>query len=309
MTVRIAGTLAAVPVQQPAGNPGKGQLAGVLVFYLVQAPRTGGASADRQNLARPLAIAVHLRDQRIETVEARLGAQIFDQRHRKMLAIEIGIEIEDMHFQVRKILAEHRPHAEAGDALVAAAIGAGSETWAMEPLVSSGPRSGLPHMTWRRRILEQGDGLFIEMAASHARYHAGLMRSVWLGTPPDAAQTMMACAEEALAAALAECRPGRHCSAPHEAAQAVIDAAGHSAAFRKRIGYSMGVAFAPDWGEGNILSLFTGVTREMEMGMVFHLPATLREYGQFTVGVSETVIITETGCETLSTLPRAMTIA
>lgn len=191
-------------------------------------------------------------------------------------------------------------------AMMSAAIAAGSEVMAMEPLVSSGPRSGLPHMTWRRRELAEGDGIFLELAGSHARYHAALMRSVWIGQPPALALSMMDCAQEALAAALEECRPGNSCAVPHRAAQAVIDRAGHTAAFRKRIGYSMGVAFAPDWGEGAILSLFEGVGRIIEPGMVFHLPATLRDYGRFTVGVSETVIITETGAETLSSLPRQM---
>ncbi|WP_414973787.1 hypothetical protein [Cereibacter sphaeroides] len=88
----------------------------------------------------------------------------------------------------------------------------------------------------------------------------------------------------------------------------MIDAAGYTAAFRKRIGYSMGAAFAPDWGEGAILSLFTGVDRLLEPGMVFHLPATLRSYGDYTVGASETVILTETGIEVLSTLPRQMRV-
>jgi Xaa-Pro dipeptidase len=190
-------------------------------------------------------------------------------------------------------------------AMMAAAIAAGSEVMAMEPLVSSGPRSGLAHMTWRRRVLAEGDAVFLEMAASQARYHAALMRSVWIGTPPARALAMMDCATEALAAALEKCRAGLPCSAPHLAAQAVIDSAGMTAAFRKRIGYSMGIAFAPDWGEGVILSLFEGVERIIEPGMVFHLPATLRDYGVFTVGASETVIITPDGpCEVLSRLPR-----
>ncbi|MDN5786441.1 Xaa-Pro peptidase family protein [Pseudorhodobacter sp.] len=194
-------------------------------------------------------------------------------------------------------------------AMMSAAIVAGSEAMAMEPLVSSGPRSGLPHMTWRRRMLEQGDGVFLEMAASQSRYHAALMRSVWIGKPPARAQAMMDCATDALAAALERCRAGLPCAAPHLAAQAVIDRAGLSAAFRKRIGYSMGIAFAPDWGEGAILSLFEGVERIMEPGMVFHLPATLRDYGAFTVGASETVIITGDGpCEVLSTLPREICV-
>lgn len=193
-------------------------------------------------------------------------------------------------------------------AMLAAATAAGSEAMAMEPLVSSGPRSGLPHMTWRRRRLESGDAVFLELAGSHARYHAALMRSVWIGPPPAEAQRMMDCALRALDAALGAIRPGHPCAAPHAAAQAVIDAAGYGPAFRKRIGYSMGVAFAPDWGEGALLSLFTGQDRPIEPGMVFHLPATLRRYGAWTVGASETVIVTADGVEPLSDLPRTLSV-
>ncbi|MET0596996.1 MAG: Xaa-Pro peptidase family protein [Mesorhizobium sp.] len=193
-------------------------------------------------------------------------------------------------------------------AMLGEATRAGSEAMAMEPLVSSGPRSGLPHMTWRRRRLEAGDPIFLELAGSHARYHAALMRSAWIGPPPAEARHMMDCALRALDAAIEAIRPGAPCSAPHEVAQRVIDAAGYTAAFRKRIGYSMGIAFAPDWGEGALLSLFTGVERPIEPGMVFHLPATLRSYGVWTVGASETVVVTPTGAEPLSSLPRDCSI-
>lgn len=193
-------------------------------------------------------------------------------------------------------------------AMLSAATAAGSEAMAMEPLVSSGPRSGLPHMTWRRRRLETGDAVFLELSASHARYHAALMRTVWIDAPPAEARRMMDCALRALDAALAAIRPGVTCAAPHRAAQAAIDAAGYTAAFRKRIGYSMGIAFAPDWGEGAVLSLFEGVTTLMEPGMVFHLPATLRSYGNFTVGASETIIVTENGAEPLSSIARNISI-
>ena len=57
----------------------------------------------------------------------------------------------------------------------------------------------------------------------------------------------------------------------------------------------MGISFAPDWGEGNILSLFRGVDVPLEPGMVFHVPITLREYNKWTVAVSETVMVTEKG--------------
>lgn len=193
-------------------------------------------------------------------------------------------------------------------AMMAGAIRSGSEAMAMEPLVSSGPRSGVPHATWRRRLMQPGDPVFLELAASHDRYHAALMRSLWLGRPPAQAQAMMDVALRALDAALAAMQPGHPCSDAHDAAQTVIHAAGLTQAFRKRIGYSMGAAFAPDWGEGAILSLFTGINRPLEPGMVFHLPATLRVYGEFTVGASETVIVTESGVDVLSDLPRAMVV-
>jgi Xaa-Pro dipeptidase len=37
---------------------------------------------------------------------------------------------------------------------------------------------------------------------------------------------------------------------------------------------------------------------------VFHVPITLRDYARFTVAVSETVAVTETGSRPLSRLPR-----
>jgi Xaa-Pro dipeptidase len=191
-------------------------------------------------------------------------------------------------------------------AMISAAVAAGSEYLGMEPLVSSGPRSGVPHGTWRRRRLEPGDPVFYEMAACHSRYHAALMRSAWFGAPPDEARRMMDTCLAALDAALAKLRPGNTCADVHRACQAVIDRDGYTDAFRKRTGYSIGISFAPDWGEWQVLSLYEGVDTPLQPGMVFHIPPALRIYGRFTVGVSETALVTETGCEPLGTFPRVM---
>ena len=43
--------------------------------------------------------------------------------------------------------------------------------------------------------------------------------------------------------------------------------------------------------------------RPLEAGMVFHFPMTLRVKGEYGVGQSRTVIVTETGAEVLSDLP------
>lgn len=191
-------------------------------------------------------------------------------------------------------------------AMMAASIAAGSEYMAMEPLVSSGPRSGTAHATWRRRRLARGDGVSLAMAACHHRYHAALMRSCWIGKPPAKAVDMMATCLEALDTALEAIRPGVSCEAVHAACQAVIDRRGYRDNYRKRTGYGMGISFAPDWGEGNILSLFSGIRTPLQPGMVLHLPTALRDYGNFTVGASETVVVTEAGSRPLSAVSREL---
>jgi Xaa-Pro dipeptidase len=191
-------------------------------------------------------------------------------------------------------------------AMMGAAISAGSEYVGMEPLVSVGSRTGVPHGTWRRGRLGADEPAFLEMAACHDRYHAALMRSAWVGEMPKEAIDMEKVCQDALAAALDALRPGRPCEAPHLACQAVIDRAGFTENFKKRAGYSIGISFAPDWGEGGILSLYTGVKTELQPGMTFHIPPALRIYGRFTVGVSETVVVTDTGHRVLGSVPRPL---
>jgi Xaa-Pro dipeptidase len=176
----------------------------------------------------------------------------------------------------------------------------------MEPLVSVGRRSGVPHGTWRRGRIGADDPAFLEMAGSHDRYHAALMRSAWIGAMPQRAIDMEKTCQDGLSAALEAIKPGALCEAPHLACQRIIDRAGYTENFKKRVGYSIGIAFAPDWGEGGVLSLYTGVTTELRPGMTFHLPVAMRDFGQFTVGVSETVIVTETGCRPLSAIDRSI---
>ena len=183
-----------------------------------------------------------------------------------------------------------------------AAIKAGSEYVGMEPFVVSGPRSGLPHATWRRRRIRKRDIVVLETAACHHRYHAASFRTVAVGRVPRMARDWYEVCMEAFAAGARMLRPGQTCADVHNAVQAVIDAAGCTEAFRKRSGYSIGISFAPDWGEGNILSLFRGVDVQLEPGMVFHVPITLRDYGRFTVAVSETIEVTSRGPRILSKL-------
>lgn len=185
-------------------------------------------------------------------------------------------------------------------------IKSGSEYLGMEPFVTSGPRGGLMHSTWRRRRIRKGDLVAIETSACYNRYHVALFRTVAVGKVPEFARDWYKICLECLETAIATIKPGLTCGAVHDRVQRIVDRNGVTEHYRKRLGYSIGVSFAPDWGEGNILSLNHGVNVELKPGMTFHMPLCLRDYGRFTVAVSETVRVTDKGCKQFSKLSRAL---
>jgi Xaa-Pro dipeptidase len=68
----------------------------------------------------------------------------------------------------------------------------------------------------------------------------------------------------------------------------------------RRVAYSIGIAFPPGWDEGHIISMNDGERRTLEPGMTFHLITTMRIAGIGAVGCSDTVLVTERSCETLT---------
>jgi len=182
---------------------------------------------------------------------------------------------------------------------------AGSEYMATDPIVTSGPRSGIPHTTYYRRRLQRGDAVLIELGADHERYFAPLMRTATVGSPPDIVRNMTQTCIDALNAAIDRIRPGITSAEAHDACQRVIDERGYTDNFRKRLGYCIGVGFK-SWNNGHIMSLRKNDQRVLKPGMVFHTPPALRIYNEYGVGVSETILVTETGCEALTNFPREL---
>ncbi|MCA9607324.1 MAG: aminopeptidase P family protein, partial [Myxococcales bacterium] len=70
--------------------------------------------------------------------------------------------------------------------ICAAMFEAGSEYPAVLPYVTSGPRCMIGHATWEGRRVEAGDTVFLEVGGCVRRYHAAMMRTAFVGDPPDA---------------------------------------------------------------------------------------------------------------------------
>jgi len=181
-----------------------------------------------------------------------------------------------------------------------AMIRAGSEWPAIAPFVAAGERGAIGHATWRGRRLRRGDPVFLELAGCRRRYHAALLRTVFVGEPDAAARSAFAVVQEAYAAAAEAVRPGVSAGEVDRAARAVIAASPFGAVQASRSGYSMGIASSPDWGEGHILSMKTGEARVLEPNMTFHLLPWVQLPGVGGVGCSETIRVTASGCESLT---------
>ncbi len=193
-------------------------------------------------------------------------------------------------------------------AAMEAMVRAGSEYFPLDPIVTSGYRAGIPHTTFERRILQKGDTVLLEMTGVLGRYVGPLMRAVSLGEPSTGVRRMAGLCLEGLKRAMAAMRPGVTAGEVDEACRRVFEDAGMYESFRKRTGYSVGFAFPPGWNEGHIISLRQGDATVLEPGMVFHVPPALRDYGVSGVGVSETIVITPDGCESLIDFPRELKI-
>lgn len=185
-------------------------------------------------------------------------------------------------------------------------VAAGSEFFSSGPILTSGDKSGIAHTTFKRRVLRRGDAIIIEIGGVWNRYTTALMRTAVVGEASGDIRRMYDACLESLEASLAAIHPGARSEEVQAACQAVIDKHGYEPHFRKRVGYGMGVGFAPGWGEGHIMDLKHHDTRELRAGMVFHVVPALRKHREFGVGVSETVAVTEAGVEILADFSREL---
>jgi Xaa-Pro dipeptidase len=186
---------------------------------------------------------------------------------------------------------------------------AGSEPFSSGPILTSGEKAGIAHTTFHRRMLRRGDAVLIEIGGVWNRYTSPLMRTAAVREAPGEVRRMYDACREALEASLAAIRPGACSQDVQAACQAVIDRHGYEPYFRKRVGYSLGVGFAPGWGEGHIMDLKSHDPRELRPGMVFHVVPAMRRQGEYGVGVSETVAVTETGAEILTQFSRELFVS
>lgn len=196
---------------------------------------------------------------------------------------------------VREGVVDHQI-AQAG---ASAMLGLGSEFMSMQPIVTTGARSGIIHTNHAGHRVETGDVVFTEFGAVRRRYTAPMMRTAVVGrATPEMHEFHRVCID-VLHAVMSAARAGEPIIAAARAGEQAMQAITDRAFFSGVFGYPVGAAFPPSWVAGG--SFITADNPALfEQDMVFHLPICLRKPGEFGMGFSETVRITPGGAERLT---------
>jgi len=171
---------------------------------------------------------------------------------------------------------------------------------ALPATILGGENASAPHIMWSDRRFGASETIALELAGVCRRYAAGLARTLQLGKTPQRVADTAKAVLEGMDAVLQTVKPGVLAEDVEAAWRKVI--ARYGLKKQSRIGYSIGVAYPPDWGEHTI-SLRPGDKTMLAPGNVVHsiLGMWMEGWG---IEVSETILVTETGCETLTKFPR-----
>jgi Xaa-Pro dipeptidase len=192
-----------------------------------------------------------------------------------------------------------RTEKELSSELVVQLLKSGSEPeMPFAPIVSGGPNAANPHASPSERKLQAGDLLVIDWGATYDGYISDLTRTFAVGQVEEEYVKIHRIVQEANAAGRAAAKPGVPCANVDQAARAVIEQAGYGRFFTHRTGHGIGM-------EGHEEPYMRGDNLQvLEPGMAFTVEPGIYLPERNGVRVEDNVVITETGADVLSDMPR-----
>lgn len=166
------------------------------------------------------------------------------------------------------------------------------------PIVAGGPNSANPHAVPTDRPLQEGDLLVIDWGGTYEGYFSDLTRTFAIGAVDPELRTIYETVKEANAAGRAAGKPHVVAGVVDVAARSVIEKAGYGKFFTHRTGHGLGMEAHenPYMFAANKLILLPGMVYTVEPGI--YLP----EKGG--VRIEDNVVVSENGCEILSSYSR-----
>lgn len=179
----------------------------------------------------------------------------------------------------------------------------GASGASFDPIALFGPRSSLPHGMPGKKPLEAGDIVLIDLGCILESYCSDLTRTYVFGTIPGAwFEEIYQVTLTAQLAALDAIKPGASCREVDAVARDIIAGAGYGPYFGHGLGHGVGLEVheAPRLNQHSESILEPGMAVTVEPGI--YIP------GQGGVRIEDLVLVTESGCEVLTTLPKDLKV-
>lgn len=172
-----------------------------------------------------------------------------------------------------------------------------------DPIALFGPRSSLPHGVPGTKPLEYGDIVLLDLGCVRESYCSDLTRTFVFGTIPGTwFEEIYNITLTAQRAALEAIRPGVPCRDVDTIARDIIANAGYGQYFGHGLGHGVGLEIH----EGPRLNQHADTT--LEPGMAVTVEPGIYIPGKGGVRIEDLVLVTETGCEILTSLPKDLKV-
>lgn len=168
------------------------------------------------------------------------------------------------------------------------------------PIVAVGANAALPHAHPGRQPISVSPVLLVDWGAKVAGYSSDLTRAMHVAPPTRRFNEIYEVVLEAQQVAIDVIRPGVECRAVDGAARKVITDAGYGDKFGHGLGHGIGLQVH----ESPRLSAISKGT--LQAGMVVTVEPGIYLPGEFGVRIEDDVLVTETGHEVLSSLPKGL---
>jgi Xaa-Pro aminopeptidase len=176
----------------------------------------------------------------------------------------------------------------------------GAKALSFPAIVAVGPRAALPHATPTAQPLDASDFTLVDWGVNSGLYMSDLTRIIVTGRISPKLRKVYGVVLAAQLAAIDAIRPGRTCEQVDRVARKIISKAGFGPAFGHGLGHGTGLEIheAPRLAVGQKTRLRPGMIVTVEPGI--YLP------GWGGVRIEDDVLVTRTGHEVLSNVPKQM---
>ncbi len=178
----------------------------------------------------------------------------------------------------------------------------GAERPSFDTIVAYAEHGALPHAVPREVEVAAGSLVTIDWGAQLDGYCSDCTRTFAVGEPGERAREIYELVLRAQLAGLEAVQPGVSGRAADAAAREPIAAAGHAGHFGHGLGHGVGLEIheAPRLSRASDATLAAGHVVTVEPGV--YVP------GELGVRIEDLVLVTEDGCERLSTLPKDLAV-